>query len=57
MSKPVQWAVPTPAGQAAEVVTKRPVRVCVCALAFWELLPFEAEVCKLGQSSDAWSRL
>ena len=37
MSKPVRWAAPTPAGQAAEGVTKRPLRVCVCALAFWEL--------------------
>lgn len=49
MSKPVRWAAPTRAGQAAEGVTKRPLRVCVCAFAFWELFPFEAEACKLAK--------
>lgn len=51
MSIQIRWALPTLAGHVAEGVAERPLRVCGRVGGAFQ---YEADACKLGQSSDAW---
>lgn len=52
MSKPVQWAPPTPTRHEAEIMMEWPLRVSARARALRERSSLRKKRAELGQSSD-----